>query len=317
MTTNANILAKAAEVADLARIKYREELLPPPDMYLPPPVQPGQSAPIIVPVLPFEEIEALVGALAALIVEEFEWFTEPDPDRVTQMLDSLRHIVGSFENPFQDPTMGYMDQVHANTDEWYGLAADAFNLNFLNPFQAQRHNQVAFVAELATVLQGYQTMLLESRRKILEIGDATIAALNTVRAGGGAPAPVIISIVSAVVGVLAAAYSGGASLTIPFAVLGGGLGIATEAVDSGLIQGVTVASVIDSMTQTITMVKNDMIDAENLLITALTHDAQLLADARALAAQRQRNDLVPIRPNVTEVLSGTDVDFEHAGGSGS
>jgi hypothetical protein len=312
MTANAEILAKADAVAALVAAKLYDELTAPVDI---PQVQLPSGAPGSVPVIPviqdLEGMRALAQGIADTIRPEFAWFTEPDLDAVAGMLNSLSHIVGLFENPLQDPALGYLEDLESYVVDWYGSAADAFRLNFLNPFPSIRHNQVALVGELATILEGYQTMLLESRRKILEVGDQMIAAL-TALPSGGTPLPVMISILTAVVGVLAAAYSGGGSLVIPLAVLGGGLGVATEIADAGVIQGGNVQGVINSMNDTLRLIKLDIAAAEDLLMAALAHDLNLLGEAEIAAASRTVNHFIPLRPNVIDVMNNVDVDFEYS-----
>jgi hypothetical protein len=313
MTTNADILAKADAVAALISQKLYDELTAPveiPQVQLP---TGGAMVPPVVPVIQDLELMAsIASSTAAAVRDEFVWFTEPDPAKVADMLGSLAHILGSFGNPLRDPAIGYISDVQSNVVDWYGSAAEAFRLTFLNPFFAIRENQIALVGELATILEAYQKILTESRAQIIEVGDLMITALNALP-GGGVSLPVVISVFTAMVGVLAAAYSGGATLTIPLAVLGGVLGVATEVADSGLIQGSNVQGVIDSMNSTLALIRGEMTAAEQWLVSALNHDIGMLADAEAAAVLRQLNYFVPLRPNVIDVISGTDVDFEYSG----
>jgi hypothetical protein len=311
MTTNAEILAKADAVAALVRQKYFDELYQPVNLPITQPM-PGESIPVPIVIDP-EPLAALADAIALTIRPEFEWFTEPDPERVAAMRDSLRHITGSFQTNTEDPALGYIDEIHANTEEWYGSAAEAFRLNFLGPLTQIRHNQVALVAEFATVLEGYEKILTESRAKIIEIGDRMIVALNALPAGG-TPAAVLFSIAALVVGILSAMYGGGPLLTVPLAVLGNAMSLGADS--AGVeVGGGNVQGVLDSMYAAIAQLKQDMANAETILVNVLTYDAGLLETARSQAASRQLNALVSLRPNVIDVISGTDVDFEHSVGN--
>ncbi|GIH04843.1 hypothetical protein Rhe02_29100 [Rhizocola hellebori] len=311
MTTNAEILAKADEVAALVRQKYFDELYQPVSMpYIQP--MPGDPIPVQIAIDP-EPLAALADVVASTIRPEFVWFTEPDPERVAAMRDSLRYITGSFQTNTEDPALGYIDEIHSNTAEWYGSAAEAFRLNFLGPLTQIRHNQVALVAEFATVLEGYEKILTESRAKIIEIGDRMIVALNALP-GGGTPAAVMFSIAALVVGILAAMYGGGPVLTVPLAVLGNAMSLGADS--AGVeVGGGNVQGVLDSMNAAITQLKQDMADAETILVDVLTYDAGLLATAQNQADNRQLNPLVSLRPNVIDVIGGTDVDFEHTVGN--
>jgi len=311
MTTNAEILAKAGQVAALVRQKYFDELYRPRDMPMIQPL-PGE-VPIPPIIVDIEALEGLADIVASTVRPEFEWFTEPDPERVAEMLNSLRYITGNFDNYVEDPAIGYLSQVSTNIDDWYGTAAEAFRLNFLGPLTQVRHNQMALVAEMSKALEGYHTLLVESRRKIIEIGDQMIAALNALPAGG-TPAAVMFSIAALVVGVLAALYGGGPVLTVPLAILGNAFSLGADSAGEVLVGGQNVQSVLDSMASAIAMLKQDMANAETILVDVLTYDAGLLTAAQAQAGDRVLNGFVPLRPNVIDVLDGADVDFEHSMG---
>ena len=63
------------------------------------------------------------------------------------------------------------------------------------------------------------------------------------------------------------------------------------------------------------MASQQGVDAETILVDVLTYDAGLLATAQQQADSRQLNPLVSLRPNVIDVIDGTDVDFEHSIGN--
>jgi hypothetical protein len=92
--------------------------------------------------------ETATGARGAIAT-----YTRLEATDAEGMLGSMRNIFGgSFGNPLADPARGYIDDVASYITDWYGTAAEAFRVNFLNPYPEIRQNQIALVRELALAI---------------------------------------------------------------------------------------------------------------------------------------------------------------------
>jgi hypothetical protein len=79
------------------------------------------------------------------------------------------------------PANGYMSGVEAarrHLAGWTGEAAEAFQSNFLDPFEAINSNQVQLVTVLSCALRTERAIWLATRRDILQIADLTVSALE-------------------------------------------------------------------------------------------------------------------------------------------
>jgi hypothetical protein len=283
VTTNAEILAKADEVVAVARRKLNEEMLP-------------VGQPMVQVSLDPLAMTAVIDAIVSPIPAQFAWFTVPDPAVAGEMLDRFASILGSVDNPLDDPNVNYLDEVRHAVAGWSGLDAQAFTENFLSPFRQVRRNQMALVGDLAKVLQGWQTVLTVSRTKIVEVGDRTVAALSALPGAGSLP--VALTVVASVLDVLSTIVAGGAGVTVALALFGGGLTISARPSSNALIQGGTASEVLGSMVDAIGLLKQDMADAELVLVQTLAIDAGLLAREQSLAARGERSGLVSPRPRM-------------------
>ncbi len=303
MTTNEEIIAAADRLAETIRSRYNDELYHTHIIYQ-------------------EHLWRAVDETADTMHRAIAIFAEYNADAVANMHASLEHIFGgSFTNPLADPARGYIDDVASYITDWYGTAAEAFRMNFLNPYPEIRHNQVALVRELALVLEAYQAMVDETRAKAVMVANQAVAALNSL----GTPAAIPLSIAAAVVAVVAAAATatgvGAAVVAVGFALVGGGLSVAstvaseTPTPSDALIQGGNVREVVSTIWEALHLVRQDRNNAEAKLVAALEFDLALVERERALADAREVNLLIPYQPRIIDAMQGEEVDFRLSTGS--
>ncbi|GIH04928.1 hypothetical protein Rhe02_29950 [Rhizocola hellebori] len=301
MTTNEQITAAADDLAETIRNKMNEEFYHTYIVYQ-------------------EHLWSRIESTATSARNAIVVYTVLNATDADGMLGSLRNIFGgSFGNPLADPARGYIDDVASYITDWYGTAAEAFRINFLNPYPEIRQNQIALVRELALAIEGYQAIVEETRAKVVAIANQGCAALNSI----GTPLPVVLSVAAAFVGVVAAVATApatiigvsGALIAGGLAMLGGGLSVAgavageTPTPSEAIIQGGNVEEVVSSIYSALTLLRQDRDNAEAKLVAVLQHDLALVETARTLAAQREVNLFVPYQPGVIGVFSGEDVDF--------
>jgi hypothetical protein len=301
MTTNEQITAAADALAETIRTKMNEGYYHKYIIYQ-------------------EHIWAQIETTATTASNSILTFTRMNTTDAEGMLGSLRNIFGgSFGNPLADPARGYIDDVASYITDWYGTAAEAFRVNFLNPYPEIRQNQIALVRELALAVEGYQAIVNETRAQVVAIAYQARAAINSL----GTPMPVVLSVAAAVVGVIAAVATApatvigisGALVAGGLAMLGGGLSVTgtiageTPIPSEAIIQGGTVEEVVSSMYSALTLLRQDRTNAETKLVAVLEHDLALVEAARTLAAQREVNLFIPYQPAVIDAMMGEDVDF--------
>jgi hypothetical protein len=326
MPTEAQVRAKAAEVAALASEKFLQPFREARDLSLSMagqiPSVPGGSVPVQIPVpipVPWDEAVTMADLIVADITSEFEWFTRPDPALVRSMMSSVLAIRGeSSPNPASSPLMdsrlGLMQSVWDAVGDWHGDAATMFKDNYIARFADKRANHMMLVVELALALQAFEGIIAGSRPKVVEIGDKTILRLASLPTGGLSDA-VMLTIAAGVVGLLGAAVPG---LGVPLAFIGGGLGVAAQWADEHradppdtYIQGGTVEAVVQSMKDAIVLLKQDVANAQQLLSRAMAHDEELMAleNAKAQANRDHNNYFYLIRPDVTGSIGAPATDF--------
>lgn len=276
MTTDGDIMGKAREVQELAFAKLIDEF--------------GMWA--------FEEpVMRAITAFCEAIPPRFEWFTHRDPDRLTAMLGDLNYV----KTGLSEGVTAKIDLVTADVQDWRGSAAEQFTENFLSPFGQIRLNQIGLVDELSTALQAEQKILTESRRNIVQLGDGTKTALEGLDDGGSSWG-MVLTVAGAVVGVVGAVATGGTSLAITFALIGGGISIAGAAIAEAEVQGETVEEVITSMDDAITKLREAIADEEDILVRALSQDVDTVF--------ANYDNLAPKRPYVADVTAGDLSEFQ-------
>ncbi|HZN76376.1 MAG TPA: hypothetical protein VFC00_32515 [Micromonosporaceae bacterium] len=276
MTSDGDIRAKAREVQDKAMEKLLDEFG----------IWAGEG----------EIMDAIVSFCEA-IPPRFEWFTERDPTRLDSMLGDLNFV----KNGLSEGVTAKIDLVKGDVQDWRGTAAEQFTENFLSPFGQIRLNQIGLVDELTVALEAERKILEESRRNIVQIGDGTLTALNALD-DGGTDWGMVLTVVGAVVGVVGAAATGGTSLAITFALVGGGLSIASAAVAEASVHGDTVEDVITSMDEAIRKLKDAMADEEDILVRAMSQDVDTV--------YANWDNLQPKRPYVADVTASDLSEFQ-------
>jgi len=153
----------------------------------------------------------------------------------------------------------------------------------------------------STALQAEQKILTESRRNIVQLGDGTKTALEALD-NGGADWGMILTVAGAVVGVVGAVATGGTSLAITFALIGGGISIAGAVVAEAEVKGETVEEVITSMDDAITKLREAIADEEDILVRALSQDVDTVF--------ANYGNLAPKRPYVADATAADLSEFQ-------
>ncbi len=304
MTTNEQIVAKADELAELVRAKIDADLY---------------HAHIFYQEHLWQRVDEQAESMRRLVAR----FTQFDPAPLEAMLGSLRNVFGgSFGNPLADPARGYVDDVGSYITDWYGTAAEAFRMNFLNPYPEIRANQIALVRELALMLEAQLAIVTEGRAKIIEIADQGIAALNSYGVRWAVPLSVAASVVAVFAAVITAPVTvttGAAPAVVAgtLAIVGGTLSsLSTAAGESrtpseAVIHGDRAEEVVSTIWTAYSMLRNDMSDAEAMIVEAIEYDLEQVRRAQTAAEHRELNPFVPYGPNVIDALrsGGSGVDF--------
>ncbi|MGH8792433.1 MAG: hypothetical protein ACRDXX_07300 [Stackebrandtia sp.] len=196
----------------------------------------------------FPEMEGAVQDAFAYIVPLFEMYSHRDPDRVDAMRDYLADTRTTLANPVSEG----IDTAKGQIEDWRGAAAENFWGDYLEPFPQINTNQLAFIDVLDASLQGVKSMLEESRKNIVDIGDNTIDALDGLEDGGGGWG-LALTVVAVVVGVVGAAFTGGTSAVaaVSFALASGAasIGASVAAMEEQEIHGEDVEEVVNSMVE--------------------------------------------------------------------
>jgi hypothetical protein len=295
MTTNEQITAKAGELATLIQRRMSDDFYHIHLFYQP---EVWRRAD--------ETAEAVRGAV--------DRYTALDIAPIEQMLASLAQVFGgSFGNPLADPARGYVDDVASHLTDWYGTAAEAFRMNFLNPYPQIRENQIALVRELALVLEGYRAVVEQTRAKVVELCDQAIAVLNALGSQAAVPLTIAATVV-AVIGAVATAPASIWALAGGLALLGGGLSVAatvageTPTPGDAVIHGGNADEVVRSIYAALALLDQDAANANAKLVAALQHDLALVQQAQRLAAGRNLNLFIPYRPAIVDSSTGGSAD---------
>lgn len=190
------------------------------------------------------------------IPEHFERFYQRNPWSVSSMVRDL----DSAKTNLQSGNMSDIKNVESIvTGNFAGDTQEAFVDNFLNPFGPAVGNQQGVFAELQAGLCAYEALLRQSRADAKTIAEKTVSALDGLSGGflgtgSGSEVPVALAVAGAVVGVVGAAATGGGSLGITFAIIGGGISVTSAGLGAGDdgelkkdVAGDTVEEVLESM----------------------------------------------------------------------
>ncbi|ADD43810.1 hypothetical protein [Stackebrandtia nassauensis] len=191
------------------------------------------------------ELQTAVEGAFDYIVTMFEQMGLRDPKR----LDTMSGYLADARTTLTEPVIGEIDTIKGQLDDWEGDAADNFIFDYLSPLTQINANQIYYIGVLENTLDGVKTMLEESRKNTIQLGDKTIEALDALEdTGEGMYA---LTIVAAVVGVVGAVVTGGASvaLAVSFASISGAISIGAGAVtlEEQRVSGDDVEAVLNSM----------------------------------------------------------------------
>jgi hypothetical protein len=171
--------------------------------------------------------------------------------------------------------------------DWEGPASDVFLQGFLVPYPEKAKRQRALVQELGAILRAYQQLVAGTQQTVLWIAKATRETLDAFDpvGEGGSLRDFIFVVGGAMASLLGAPGWVGAAISVANFASGMFENAPSEA-DSptGVIEGDTVAEILESMVQRIDEVNSYRRDQEDSVIKpALDHDlGQIEGDGRQL-----------------------------------
>ncbi|MGH8877140.1 MAG: hypothetical protein ACRD0P_07365 [Stackebrandtia sp.] len=235
------------------------------------------------------ELQSAVEDAFSYIEPMFEYMGRREPERLVSMGEYLADTRTTLTNPVIEE----IDTIKGQLDDWDGQAAENFIFDYLTPLPQTNANQVYYIGVLENTLKGVKAMLEEARKNTNDLGDSTIDALDALEDGSGVPLG--LTIVAAVVGVVGAAVTGGASVVaaVSFATVAGAAGIGASAVvyEKQQVEGDDVEAVLSSM-----------IDAYNKIIETRDTVEQDLADLLGQDVTTVQSQADRYRPKIPEIV---------------
>ena len=227
------------------------------------------------------------------IPELFTAFTTPSPSYTSAILIHLSDVRATLTGAATEK----VDSVEALISDWTGDAAMQFAQGFLNPFPKSVDNQVEVVDEMRRGVGAFEAILRHSRKDVKDIGDKTAQVLDSLDDWSSDDLKPVLGVVGAVVGLLGALPSGGASLglaLLSFSISVTSTALATE------INGNTVDDIIQQMNDNLEAVRTGMRDNENGLSDALDASYETMSGIVTSSSNQEQRDLVPNRPNIAD-----------------
>ncbi|CAM3532105.1 hypothetical protein [Stackebrandtia soli] len=261
-----------------------------------------------------EHVESVPGSYD-WIPERFERFKYRWPTFPRSMAEHL----GEARRQIDSGQLSDIDSVNTAVARWTGRTRDAFYENFLSPFPDAVTRQQALFVELQSALYAYEAALRQSRQLAKKITEETIKALEASGGVFGTSAEegkLAIAVAAAVAGVIGAAATGGGSLGVTFAIIGGVGGTAPAVVDlvnaeekPKTIKGDTVAGILESMQSALDDLWEDMRKAEKGIAGYLTATIEEVNGYIKSGDKKVKRTLLPHEPDdKTPDLTDADND---------
>jgi hypothetical protein len=210
------------------------------------------------------------------------------------------------------------DFANTKIGQWHSDAARTFQANFLVKIPDAAGGQANIAWSLRNALELDQALYVQGRIDLRDIAQKTVDALNAINGSGGSGSIVGLAAASAVLTVVAGGLTpltGGASL-VAAATIGAGLTAAGSTYEStraggngGPLGADTVDGVLGNMTKAVSKsVVKAISDGEQEIVKGLSGAYNQLTGTA-------RNDIVPPKPAVLDVVKLPTRDAENAWGA--
>jgi hypothetical protein len=218
----------------------------------------------------------------------------PDPgdfdgpwEQVTTCMNAL--CTEAFTDPIQGDPHPVNTELSAMTvagntiDEWDGLAAQAFNDNFIIPFKDRTHNQFIAGSILMNALNAEKELWKRARLNIDDIAHKVNSALDHYDDCGKNDWEIGLSVVGAVVAIAALPLTGGTSAAIALGAVASGIDVANtfagqiEDEPKNDYSAESVEGVIDKAKQGINDLKEAVQKAEQKIVDAMSNSSGVVS----------------------------------------
>ncbi|HZE41075.1 MAG TPA: hypothetical protein VE172_19930 [Stackebrandtia sp.] len=192
-----------------------------------------------------------------------------NPSKLGTALGAINSVGDSGMQPFNKFSMEVDNAKDGlNPDVWDSKAATAFRHDFLNAYPDIADTHVMIVGTLAGALKGYHQALEDTHNTIDDALDAAIKACDQKLVSQDTYAKgLLTAVLSAVITIAGAVYSGGATLS--FTLAGQGVSIASAALTSG---GSTRKEIHSNILSTIHTAKKKLDEFDDELAKSLKED---------------------------------------------
>jgi len=224
----------------------------------------------------------------------FDTWTElPDPEGLRPLADSAGRAMAKLQTDSaltggdvsSNDFWNQYSLLAADLESWKGPAFNAFRYQYLNNVKTKTGAQYLAASVVTGCIEGEIKVLRNARRDVLDFAQASRDSLKTITKGSGSGGTEFaIGLALALVGIIGAAPSGGASVALSAAA--SGLGLATslpqdgQAEGSGSVSGDTPDEVYDSMGDGLEAINKEMKTQETTLAELATALSTDLADDR-------------------------------------
>lgn len=264
MTSDDELMAKAARIRDLAEEKWVKER-----------VMKYRRADGSVDEDQKHHDEQVAESKFDWVIREFQWFTEmsaADCTGIATQLNTVKQALGQVNSAEITSLKGILDN-------WWGRAASDYRTNFLAPFELSVANQQAAIQRLEDSMNDLANYIKEARRAIHAIADETVAALDAIYNSGGASkrdsVKFLLALASAGIALTPALAPG----TFMTTLVAGSLNVVSSAMVDTKVSGPGTEPILDAMMARIRPQRQSMRDLEHALAAALDKDVITLKGA--------------------------------------
>ena len=233
------------------------------------------------------------------IPPRFEETTEPLPATCGSMASAIATAYGSQGlGASEISDIGKLHSDIGNTQsDWHGNAAETFDEYYLKPFDTCVENQILVLNSLERAMLTYEKALEKRRADVIQIGDQTIEALESLGSSSG-EASLAFTILGLTLTVVGTAVSGG-SLAIPLAAAGASA-IGATASAAGNISGATADSIVKQMYDLLDDLDKDVNLKATEIAERLGEGEEAAREQLDLDKSGKKPSLLPREPDGTE-----------------
>ena len=255
------------------------------------------------------------------IPERFEKFYE----RWASFPRGMAMNLDDAKEPLKSGPMADLNLVDTAVARWAGDTRDAFYENVLSPFPGAVTNHQGLIVELQAGLYAYEAVIRSMRAAARKIAKETITVLDSSHAGffgsSDEEAKFALSVIAAAAGIIGTAVTGGGSLGITFAIVGGAAGVSTAGIDwahakdektEHHIHGGTVADILESMQTALNKLWDDVEAAERGIAALYEATLETVNGHLNSSSSRNKRTLLPHEPDddVPDLTDGDDISID-------